>query len=90
MTGLIWSIGLAAVGVWGIWLAGSGRIIGWAVGLCAQVAWFAFALVTGQYGFILSAVAYGFVYGRNILRWWREDVDLTTRYTDKPGIGEDL
>lgn len=72
MTNLIWSIALAALGIAGLWLAGSGRWFGWALGLVAQVAWILFALVTGQLGFILSALAYGFVYGRNLLRWRRE------------------
>lgn len=69
MTNLIWSIALAAVGIAGIWLAGSKRWEGWALGVLAQVAWIVFALVTGQLGFILSALAYGFVYGRNLWRW---------------------
>jgi hypothetical protein len=69
---LIWSIALAGVGILGIYLAGSKNIWGWAVSFGAQAAWVAFALVTAQYGFILSALAYGWVYGRNFLRWRRE------------------
>jgi hypothetical protein len=68
---LVWSITLAAVGVIGIWLAGNRSRLGWALGLSAQALWVVFAVVTGQYGFILSALAYGFVYGRNLWRWSR-------------------
>ena len=69
MLNLVWSIALAIVGIIGIWLAGNRSRIGWALGLTAQALWVIFALVTSQYGFILSAVAYGFVYGRNLIRW---------------------
>lgn len=72
MLNLVWSIALAAVGIIGIWLAGNRSRIGWALGLSAQVLWVIFALVTIQYGFILSALAYGFVYGRNLYRWRTE------------------
>lgn len=68
MTNLIWSAALAGVGIVGLWLAGSQRRAGWAVGFAAQLLWIVFALVSGQYGFIVSAVAYGFVYARN---FWR-------------------
>lgn len=73
MTGnLIWSIVLAAVGILGLYLAGSKNLWGWVISLAAQVLWIIFALVTGQYGFILSAVAYGWVYARNYIRWRRD------------------
>lgn len=76
MANLVWSIALAAVGILGIYLAGSKNLLGWLVSFAAQGAWIVFALVTGQYGFILSAVAYGWVYGRNYLRWRRERTDF--------------
>ena len=69
MTNLIWSISLAAIGILGIYLAGNKSQWGWALGFGAQLLWAVFAVVTGQYGFILSAVAYGIVYGRNWGKW---------------------
>lgn len=66
-----WSISLAAIGILGIWLAGQKRALGWAVGVAAQLLWVAYAVVTGQWGFILSAIAYGAVYARNWWRWTR-------------------
>lgn len=70
---MLWSYLLAAVGILGIWLAGRKNLWGWAVGAGAQVLWIAYGLVTRQYGFILSAVAYGCVYARNFVRWKREE-----------------
>ena len=66
-----WSYLLGVVGVVGLWLAGSRRWQGWAVGVAAQVAWIAYAFATDQYGFLVSACAYGVVYGRNLAAWWR-------------------
>lgn len=63
-----WSIGLAAVGILGIWLAGRKNLWGWAIGVGAQALWIVYAIATKQWGFIASALAYGSVYGLN---WWR-------------------
>jgi hypothetical protein len=67
--GVWWSWTLAAIGVTGLWLAGSGRRLGWAVGVGVQVLWVAYAVVTRQWGFIFSALAYGAVNIRNWRRW---------------------
>ncbi|WP_179276763.1 hypothetical protein [Rhodococcus sp. RS1C4] len=59
-----WSFILAGVGVTGLYLTtreGRTRWAGYAVGLAVQFAWIAYALATVQYGFIMSACAYGFV-----------------------------
>lgn len=75
-----WSWLLAAIGVLGLWLAGSRRRIGWAVGFVAQALWVAYALQTHQYGFVASALAYGTVYARNWIAWSRtHDVDIFAR-----------
>lgn len=65
----LWSYLLAAVGIFGIYLSGKKLAIGWLVGLGAQVLWIIYALVTRQYGFIISAVAYGAVYATNYKKW---------------------
>lgn len=67
-----WSWLLTAVGVTGLWLAGRKNLYGWAIGIGAQVLWVAFALSTQQYGFLVSAGAYGWVYTKNFLRWRAE------------------
>jgi len=67
-----WSWLLTAVGVTGLYFAGRKRSLGWAIGLGAQVLWVAYALTTDQYGFLVSAGAYGWIYAKN-LRAWRAE-----------------
>ena len=67
---MMWSWSLTAVGVTGLWIAGRGYWWAWLIGLFAQVLWLTYALATKQYGFIVSAFAYGFVYARNAHHWW--------------------
>ena len=67
-----WSYLLTAVGIFGIYLAGRKNLYGWAVGLGAQVLWIAYAISTEQWGFIVSAFAYGSVYAKNWSRWAKE------------------
>jgi hypothetical protein len=67
-----WSWLLTAVGVTGLWFAGRKNKVGWGIGIAAQVLWFTYAVVTAQWGFIVSCVAYGWVYCRNFLAWHRE------------------
>lgn len=64
-----WSWLLTAVGVTGLYLAGSKKRLGWLVGIGAQGLWIAYALATEQYGFLASALAYGAVYVRNARKW---------------------
>jgi len=67
-----WSWLLTAVGVFGLWLGGRRNYWGWFVGLMAQVLWMSYAVVTSQYGFMVSALAYGWVYGNNFVKWRTE------------------
>ncbi|SCF78891.1 hypothetical protein GA0115259_1025516 [Streptomyces sp. MnatMP-M17] len=64
-----WSYLLTAVGVFGLYLAGRKSPAGWAVGVAAQLLWFAYAVSTEQWGFIVSCLAYGWVYSKNFLAW---------------------
>lgn len=68
----VWSYILTAVGIAGLFLAGSKNKLGWLLGVFAQSLWIAYATVTHQYGFYISAVAYGWVYGRNYWKWHKE------------------
>jgi len=72
---MLWSYGLAAIGILGIYLAGRHNQWGWAIGVGAQALWIVYAVVTGQFGFIVSAIAYSVVYGRNWYRWHTEQKD---------------
>jgi hypothetical protein len=66
-----WSWLLTAVGVTGLYLAGRKVVWAWLVGLGAQVLWVAYAVTTSQWGFLVSAFAYGSVYLNNHLAWKR-------------------
>jgi hypothetical protein len=50
--------GLVVGGVTGTFLAGAGMRCGWLILLGLQPLWIAYALVTGQHGFMLGSVAY--------------------------------
>lgn len=67
-----WSWILTAVGVTGLYFAGKKVWWAWYIGLGAQGLWMAYAIATEQYGFIFSALAYGWVYLKNGLAWQAE------------------
>lgn len=69
-----WSWILTAVGVFGLYLAGKKDRRGWMVGVGAQVLWIAYATVTHQWGFYVSAIVYGWVYLRNARAWRKTEV----------------
>jgi nicotinamide riboside transporter PnuC len=69
---MLWSYSLAAIGILGIYLAGRRNLWGWAIGVGAQALWIVYAIATGQFGFIVSAIAYSVVYGRNWWKWRKE------------------
>jgi hypothetical protein len=72
-----WSWVLTAIGVTGLFLAGSHRRAGWVIGLGAQGLWITYAVVTRQYGFVASAFAYGWVYLRNYRKWTSRSVETS-------------
>lgn len=78
MTNLVWSISLALIGIIGMHVAGKKSQWGWFIGLAAQVLWVIFAIVTNQYGFILSAAAYGSVYWSNWQKWRKDKRESAT------------
>jgi hypothetical protein len=59
---------LAAIGILGLWIAGSGNKWGWTLGIFAQFLWAWYAISTKQYGFLISCAGYGFVYVRNFFK----------------------
>ena len=68
-----WSYLLTAVGVFGLWLAGRKDRRGWMVGVGAQTLWIAYATATQQWGFYISAIAYGWVYIKNARAWKKSE-----------------
>ncbi|MFG1776591.1 hypothetical protein ACGFIG_09200 [Micromonospora sp. NPDC049048] len=72
-----WSWALTLIGLTGWWLTGRRLWQGWAVSLAVQALWLAYALVTGQHGFIVAALAYGAMATHNLRRWRRTDPPRT-------------
>jgi hypothetical protein len=70
---MAWSWVLGTVGVAGIYFVGRKTIWGWIVLLANEVLWITYALLTKQYGFIFSAIAYGIVYVKSFLHWRRDE-----------------
>ena len=82
---MTWSVILAAGGITGIWLAGRGFGWGWLLGLAMQLLWAAYAVSTGQWGFLLTCAGYGWVYATNARRWVRaQDVPTDTKARYEP------
>jgi hypothetical protein len=79
-----WSYLLTAGGVFGLWLAGRKNWWGWVVGLAMQLVWLSYAVITAQWGFIVSALAYGAVYAANLRRWIRPDKPSSGRTSSSP------
>lgn len=67
-----WSVVLAVIGVLGLYLTTRKMAAGYAVGVGVQVLWITYAVVTAQYGFIFSALAFGAVNALGFVRWTRE------------------
>jgi hypothetical protein len=68
----MWSFVLTIVGITGFVLAGRKVWWAWYVNLACQVLWVGYALATEQYGFILAAAFYTWVFGINAARWTKE------------------
>ena len=71
---------LAVVGVAGIYFVGRKDAWGWFVLLFNETLWIGYAIVTKQYGFILSALAYAAVYIKSYIHWSKEPVNQLPLY----------
>jgi nicotinamide riboside transporter PnuC len=65
----LWSFALAGLGMAQIWLTGRKQRIGWLVGLATSCTWVVFALVSQQYGFIISSLFFGTLHIKNWIAW---------------------
>lgn len=77
----LWSWALALVGMVGLYLTTKKLARGYVVGLLVQIPWFVYALVSEQYGFILSSVGFAYV---NALGWYRWTRNEKTPVSDVP------
>lgn len=66
-----WSWLLTVVGVTGIYLTTKHLWYGFLIGVLAQFLWISYAIATQQWGFIVSAFAYGTVNAIGLWRWTR-------------------
>ncbi len=67
----VWSYVLAGLGVTGLLIAASRPKVGWWFNIVAQVPWLAYAVVSRQWGFVLTPVAYAVGYARLLRRAYR-------------------
>lgn len=67
----VWSYVLAAIGITGLLIAATRPRVGWWFNIVAQLAWVTYAVVTRQWGFLASAVAYGVAYARLLRKAYR-------------------
>ena len=72
---MYWSYILAVIGIAGIFFVGRKDNWGWWVLLFNEVLWIAYAIITQQYGFIFSAIAYAIIYIRSYVHWSKEPVN---------------
>lgn len=63
-----WSVVLAGLGIFGIFLTTKKLYWGFVIGVFVQFLWVAYAFHTDQWGFLGSAAGYAWV---NALGWWR-------------------
>lgn len=69
----LWSFGLTALGLIGFYLSGKMNYWGWGLNVLAQFVWITYAIVTAQWGFIFSALFYGFMFGMNFYKWRKKE-----------------
>lgn len=72
MSDQLWSWLLGAVGLIGFWLAGRKVWWCWYINIANQILWVAYSLVTKQYGFLVAAFGYSFVFTKNAYTWTKE------------------
>lgn len=75
MTDDIFSWVVTLVGCFGFWLGGRKVWWCWYVNIANQLLWFAFAIITGYYAFLVGGLFYLTVFSRNAYLWTREHFD---------------
>lgn len=70
-----WSALLAVSALASAWIIGNHRWWGWAVAVALQLLWISYGTITRQWGFIASAVLFGGLNIRNMIKWKREQAE---------------
>ena len=76
---LVGSLVLTASGALVQFLAGRRYKLAWQIGVANQLLWGTYAVITGQYGFLVGCVFYGGTYLRNWVRHERDRADEMAR-----------
>lgn len=66
---MIWSFILSGIAVLSLYLTGKKNPIGWLVGLFNSALWVVYAIVSEQYGFMLSTVFFVIVQIKSYREW---------------------
>ena len=69
-----WSWLLMAVGVTGVYFSGKQKWWGWLIGFLSEILWMIYAIVTEQYGFIIFAMVYAFIFTKNAYTWYNDSI----------------
>jgi hypothetical protein len=69
MMGQWWSWGLTIIGLSSCFLIGSRRKEGWLLATFVNIPWVVYAIISRQWGFIVSATVYIFLDLRNFVNW---------------------
>lgn len=72
MDNQLWSWVLGIIGLIGFILAGRKVWWAWYVNIGNQVIWTAYSIVTAQWGFLVVAALYFWVFTGNAIRWTKE------------------
>lgn len=83
-----WSCGLASAGLLSTWLIAEGRRSGWALALLAQGAWFAYALLSEQWGFAVSSTAFAVINAHGLRRWRGRQLTDAAQDQHRTGDGD--
>src|SRR5882724_11330140 len=71
--GSLWSVILSGLGLAGLHFTSTGSRWGAVTGLIDEAVWVGYGAATHQWPFCLSALAYGWVYSRNLRIAYRSD-----------------
>jgi hypothetical protein len=77
---LSWVVG--AVGLTGFYFAGKRVWWSWYINLGCQILWFAYALVTGQPAFLVTAAVYFVIFAINACKWTKEHLAVKRMLND--------
>lgn len=80
-----WSWLLTIIGITGFVLAGRKVWWAWYVNIGCQGLWFAYAIVSKQYGFIASALLYTIVFSQNAKKWTKEYSEAKEKNKEQNG-----